>query len=232
MIRQREDPPVLPGDGQVLLGRSSLCRSAFIAALAFVGRISGDAATARADQPRPTRPVAALVGRSRGDISVNRKELNPESSAIQEHDCMLDAGGNRLSRTGFEDDIDPWCGGRSKAEPSRRDANAAPRSTCQAVSPPKTRGKGCLGPHWRGASGAHCARKLGSVAQRAIERHAEAIGPPIGAHHPWPVLKRRTVTNMLIMPAGEFGDPLALVVLVVAADRAFHTPSLNLKRGW
>jgi len=69
------------------------------------------------------------------------------------------------------------------------------------------------------------------VAFVAVERCAERGGPPLRGCHPWPIHPRRVVTYVLLMAAFEFGDPLALVVLVVSGDASVHVRILTTSIG-
>jgi hypothetical protein len=60
------------------------------------------------------------------------------------------------------------------------------------------------------------------VAEAALERRAEPVLPALGLEDPVPREERRLVTHVLAMAAGELGDPVALLVLLVSDDRALH----------
>ncbi len=68
---------------------------------------------------------------------------------------------------------------------------------------------------------------LVDVAERAVERRADApvAGSVVG--HPLAELKRRPVPDVLGVPAGEPGDPVAARIPVEAGDRSLHTPKLG-----
>src|SRR5919108_641804 len=62
----------------------------------------------------------------------------------------------------------------------------------------------------------------GRVAFLAVERCTERGCPPLRGCDPWPVHPRRVVAYVLLMTALEFGDPVALVILVVSGDSSVH----------
>lgn len=62
-----------------------------------------------------------------------------------------------------------------------------------------------------------------SVAEAAIEGLTESSAPALGVENPRPKLKRGPVADVALVAAVELGDPVALLVLVVADDRTFHT---------
>lgn len=61
-----------------------------------------------------------------------------------------------------------------------------------------------------------------SVAQRTFERSPEPGITPGGVHRPFSNLERWAMANVLAMSARELSNPIALVVLVVSADRSQH----------
>ena len=65
------------------------------------------------------------------------------------------------------------------------------------------------------------------VAEATLERHPEALSPTLGLEDPWSWVERRLVPHVLLMPAGELGDPLALCVLVETDDGALHPVSVR-----
>src|SRR5665213_3004325 len=65
--------------------------------------------------------------------------------------------------------------------------------------------------------------KLGTIAERAIERRPDLRRSILCVHHPRSDLERGLVPNVLVVPARQFGDPVALLVEVEPRDRSFHT---------
>ena len=68
----------------------------------------------------------------------------------------------------------------------------------------------------------------GRVAFIAVERSAERGCPPLPGCDPRPIHPRRVVTNVLLMAALEFGDPVALLILVVPGDPSLHRRILTV----
>ena len=56
----------------------------------------------------------------------------------------------------------------------------------------------------------------------AIERLAETTGASLRREHPWPAHERRVVTNVLPVPAGQVGHPIAMLVLMKPNDGLSH----------
>ncbi|HKD20083.1 MAG TPA: hypothetical protein VKG23_19690 [Thermoanaerobaculia bacterium] len=73
-------------------------------------------------------------------------------------------------------------------------------------------------------NGAGLPRQL--VAKTAIEKFAESFSPAFGIEDPRAQLERRLVAHVPMVAARELGDPLALLVLVVADDRTLHATSV------
>jgi hypothetical protein len=59
-------------------------------------------------------------------------------------------------------------------------------------------------------------------AEPAVERRPESSAPAFGFEDPRPLVERRLMADVLPVPAGELGDPVAALVLVVADDRALQ----------
>jgi hypothetical protein len=70
-------------------------------------------------------------------------------------------------------------------------------------------------------------RQFTSNAEWATEQSADSPSPTAFLQHPVTHLEGWTVSDMLIMTTGEFGDPVADVIDVKACDYTFHNPSSN-----
>lgn len=65
---------------------------------------------------------------------------------------------------------------------------------------------------------------LTALAQRAVDRHIEALAPSAAVEHPGAVRERRAVADVLVVETGELRDPVAFVVAVEANDARNHRP--------
>ena len=59
-------------------------------------------------------------------------------------------------------------------------------------------------------------------AQPAAERRSESLAPALGVEDPRSLVEGRLMADVLPMAAGELGDPVAALVLVIAEDRALQ----------
>jgi hypothetical protein len=59
-------------------------------------------------------------------------------------------------------------------------------------------------------------------AEPAAKRRPESFSPALGLEDPRLLVEGRLMAHVLLMAAGELGDPVAAQVLVVPDDRAFH----------
>ena len=67
------------------------------------------------------------------------------------------------------------------------------------------------------------------VAQHAVQHLAEPRAATLLREHPRPQLPRRIMPHVLVVAAGQFRDPVALIVLMKACDRLLHgSPSGDL----
>lgn len=67
--------------------------------------------------------------------------------------------------------------------------------------------------------------ELPGVAERAVERRAEAGCPPGRVLDPGPIEEGGPVPHVLAVLAREQGDPVALLVLLPSDDRTLHPRS-------
>ncbi len=65
-------------------------------------------------------------------------------------------------------------------------------------------------------------RSLGALAQRAAEFRPQVGGSIVIVHHPGPYLEWWTVTNVLIVTAVQFRDPITHHILVETRYRPFY----------
>jgi len=65
--------------------------------------------------------------------------------------------------------------------------------------------------------------KLGAIAEWAVDRRSHLAGAPVGVEDPWSWLEGRTVTDVLIVKAGQLRHPIALAVGVEPDDRPDHS---------
>jgi hypothetical protein len=56
----------------------------------------------------------------------------------------------------------------------------------------------------------------------AVQHLTDHSAAPFNGNHPGSLNPRRIVAHMLVVAAGELGDPIAFVVLVKAYDRLFQ----------
>lgn len=66
------------------------------------------------------------------------------------------------------------------------------------------------------------ARKLRTITQRAVQLAADTLAPLDVVEHPCPVVKRRSVADVLAMQARQLGDPVAHVILAEGGDPSTH----------
>lgn len=60
------------------------------------------------------------------------------------------------------------------------------------------------------------------VAKPAAKRRTDPFAPTCGVEDPRAQLERRLVAHVSAVAAGELGDPVAVLVLVIADDCALH----------
>ena len=66
------------------------------------------------------------------------------------------------------------------------------------------------------------------VALFAVQDHAEMLRAPFFGRHPGAAEKRRMVSHMLPVTAGQIGNPMAFFILVIADDGLVHVVACML----
>ena len=87
----------------------------------------------------------------------------------------------------------------------------------------QARGDGQLIPFRAGSGQTETLWKLGTIAERAIERRSDRRRSTLDMGDPRSELERRLVAYVLVVPARQFGDPVTLLVEVEPRDRSFHS---------
>jgi hypothetical protein len=74
----------------------------------------------------------------------------------------------------------------------------------------------------RGRIATAAVRGRSLFARFAVEDLAETAGAPLLRDHPWPADERRLMADVLPVPAGQVGDPVAMLILMETDDRLPH----------
>jgi hypothetical protein len=150
------------------------------------------------------------------------EEINREPDRTEGLHVMLDAWRDRLCGSGVQCDIEGWIARHHELEPSVANPNHPPRTVRHAMGTEQARGDGLLIPFRARSGQMEALWKLGTIAERAIERRPDLRRSTLCVHDPRSDLERRLVPNVLVVPARQFGDPVALLVEVEPRDRSFH----------
>jgi hypothetical protein len=135
---------------------------------------------------------------------------------------MLDTRRNRLCGRGVQCDIEGWIARHHELQPSVANPNQPPGIVRHTVGMEQARGDGQLIPFRAGSGQTEALRKLGTIAERAIERRSDLRRSTLDMDDPRSELEWRLVPYVLVVPARQLGDPVALLVEVEPRDRAFH----------
>jgi len=65
-------------------------------------------------------------------------------------------------------------------------------------------------------------RQFGAIARPTVQGLAEHRRSTFGRQYPGPVVQRSLVAHVMTVATGQFGDPIASVVLAVSDDRSLH----------
>lgn len=165
----------------------------------------------------------------------DREEFDREVDRTERSDFVLDVRGNSLGRAGPQHHLEYWFRGGNKTELSIVYHYPSPRAAGYSVSAEQAPRHGVLVPLGTGANQTKGFGQFRPVAQRAFEWRAKPVRAPLGLQHPRSELERRTMPDVLVVTAGELGDPVAFIVTVITSDGALHTPSVVGARsghGW
>ena len=135
---------------------------------------------------------------------------------------MLDTWRNRLCGRGVQCDIAGWIARHHKLQPSVANPNQPPGTVRHTVGTEQARGDGQLIPFRAGSGQTEALRKLGTIAERAIERRSDLRRSTLDMDDPRSELERRPVPYVLVVPARQLGDPVAPLVEVEPRGRSFH----------
>jgi hypothetical protein len=69
-----------------------------------------------------------------------------------------------------------------------------------------------------------------SFAEAAVDRSSDSLPPSLNVEDPSSLLERWLVADVPLVAAGEFGDPLAVLVEVKANDRPQHEASVRASK--
>lgn len=157
---------------------------------------------------------------------VDREEVDRETYRPQDSQRVLHVRRNGLGRARSQHDREQWFGRYDNPQFPMVHDNSIPYVACRPVGSKKARRYRALIHFWGGANRAEALGQLGSVTERAVDRCPEPCSPSLGLQHPCPDLERWPMAEVLIMTAGEMGDPVRFRILVVAGDDALHAKRL------
>ena len=189
-----------------------------------------DGSALGAHQTRPASRITTLIHGRPGVCtfdSIYGQKVQGEPDTANRPYLVVHLGWDRLLLSSDEFVLHRRLTCHRKLKAPLVDVDSAPGAAAEAVRSTETSRKAVLIPFWTCSRNAQVGGELGSVAKWTLEGPAESSRASPCALHPWPLLERGTMSYVLVMPAREFGDPVALVVFVVAGDRPLHCFSLG-----
>ena len=188
--------------------------------------------TVGAHQTRPASRITTLIHRRPGVCSVDSiygQKVQGEPDTADRPYLVVHLGWDRLLLSSDEFVVQWRLTCHRKLKAPLVDVDSAPGAVAEAVRSTETGRKAALIPLWTCSHNAQVGGELGSIAKWTLEGSAESSRASRCALHPWPLLERGSMSYVLVMPARELGDPVALVVLVVAGDRPLHCIQFRLR---
>jgi hypothetical protein len=188
--------------------------------------------TLGAHQTSPASRITTLIHRRPGVCSVDSiygQKVQGEPDTANRPYLVVHLGWDRLLLSSDEFALQGRLTCHRKLKAPLVDVDSAPGAVAEAVRSTETSRKAVLIPLWTCSHKAQVGGELGPIAKWTIERTAESSRASRCALHPWPLLERGSMSYVLVMLARELGDPVALVVLVVAGDRPLHCIQFRLR---
>lgn len=181
--------------------------------------------TLGAHQISPASRITTLIHRCRGLClidSIFGQKVQGEPDAADRPYLVVHLGWDRLLVSSDEFVLQGRLSGHRKLKVTVVDVDSPPDTGAEAVRSTQTSRKAVLIPLRTCTHHSQVGGELGSVAEWALEGLTESTGASCWALHPGPFLEWGAMSYVLVMAAQELGDPVALVVLVVASDRPLH----------
>jgi hypothetical protein len=154
--------------------------------------------------------------------SINGQKVQGEPDTANRPYLVVHLGWDNLLRSSEEFELQGRLTGHRKLKVTVMDVDSPPGAVAEAVRSTQTSRKAVLIPLRTCTHDSQVGGELGSVAEWALEGLTESTGASCWALHPGPFLERGAMSYVLVMAARELGDPVAVVVLVVASDRPLH----------
>jgi len=154
------------------------------------------------------------------------QKIDGETDGSERPHLMVDVRRNGLGRVAPKLDVERWFGRGGKSQLPVVYNDAAPGAPGDSMGVKQTRRHGVLIPFRAGTDKAEAVGQFGSVTKRTVERCPEPVVAPLVLLDPRSELEWRSVTDVLVVATGELGDPVALVVWVIASDGTLHKPSV------
>ena len=107
-------------------------------------------------------------------------------------------------------------------QPPLVDPDLSPGPIGQPVGVEEAGGDRLLVPDRAGPDLVEFLRQLGAVTGLALQQCSDPGSTLVGVHDPRSESERRLVTDVLVVPTRQFGDPVALLVEVEPRDRSLH----------
>jgi hypothetical protein len=184
-----------------------------------------DGSTLGAHQARPASGITTLIHRRPGVCTIDSiygQKVQGEPDTADRPYLVVHLGWDRLFPSSDEFVFEGRLTGHRKLKVTVVDVESPPDTGAEAVRSTQASRKAVLIPLRTCTHHSQVGGGFGSVAECALEGLTKAAGASCWALHPRPFLEWGAMSYVLVMPARELGDPVALVVLVVASDRPLH----------
>jgi len=161
--------------------------------------------------------------------ALSREEGDREANRAEWLHSVFDIGWYCLGRVGLYHYVEDGFASHDETHPSLIHVNLAPSSPAHSVGTEQSDRNRLLIPNWGRPSEPETLRRFGPIAQWAVESCSDPFGPFLGIDNPGPNLEGWLVTNVLAVPAREFGDIVAVVITVETHDRSHHASTVSVR---
>jgi hypothetical protein len=155
------------------------------------------------------------------------EKVDREANGSQRLYLVRDLGRYGLRCTGCQHHIEFRLGVGDEVQLTRAHGDSSPGALCDAMGPKQTGWDGVLVPLGPRSHESDIFWDFSPVTLRTVERRSYMPFSTFGLEDPLSELKWWTVAHVLIVATGQLGDPLTLLVAVVAGNCSIHEPSVT-----
>jgi len=154
--------------------------------------------------------------------SVDCKKVDCEPNRSEQHDMMRHIGGYCLLRIRVQYDIDDRFSEKREPQFALLNSEQTPGARAHSMRAEEGGGDRLFSPFRTGANESELVRHFATIARRAGEGGAYSFGASVILQDPCSDLEWRAVTDVLVVPTRELGNPITSFIEMESCDRSVH----------